>query len=142
MGTHVITGDRNFIVESRGGGKTGGAHARIGSKNRAAKPERIHRLRGKQATRSHVPTPSSFRCNVSDYTVFCPCLDMFASTRDRIVSTALFRPGRETKRGGFLLLLFTSFIPTNFDSENKLRGGGRKVGLLIQLECFKSLLLI
>lgn len=53
MGTHVITGDRNFIVESRGGGKTGGAHARIGSKNRAAKPERIHRLRGKQA---RVPT--------------------------------------------------------------------------------------
>lgn len=111
MGTHVITGDRNFIVESRGGGKTGGAHARIGSKNRAAKPERIHRLRGKQATRSHVPTLSSFRCNVSDYTVFCPCLDMFASTRDRIVSTALFRAGRETKRGSFFSSLRHLYRP-------------------------------
>lgn len=86
------------------------------------------RLRGKQAPSSHVrapPTPSSFRCNVSDYTVFRPCLctytstDIFASTRDRTVSTTLFRG--ETRVRNRVFLLFMSLVLTNFNSSNKLR---------------------
>lgn len=109
-------------------------HTRIGSKNRGSTAYEENKPR----VPTYAPTPSSFRCNVSDYTVFCPCLDTpFASWSNRFHSFV-------SRRTLFMHRACFSF-PSSFIRISILRIEiivGEKVRLLIQLECFKSLLLI
>lgn len=86
----MITAGRNFIVESRGGGKTGGVHTR-GSARKTEDPPPTRKTSHAFPRTRQPPRAFGVTFRITPCFVLASILRL---PRDRIVSTALFRGER------------------------------------------------